>query len=87
MQSSAFTCPQGTESTNRAWSKAGHARYCEPLRNGKWEAWSEGHRQVEGEYKNGKESGTWRWYGADGRPYLEAIFENGTKVSERKISQ
>ena len=59
-------CPQGTEETNRGWSKAGYMRYCEPYKHGPWEAWSGGYLQIKGEYKHGKEHGTWEWYNPDG---------------------
>ena len=82
MREREFTCPEGTEATNRGWSKAGYMRYCEPEKNGKWEAWSEGYRQISGEYNKGKKHGAWHWYNRDGSIQKTVVYKNGIEVKE-----
>ena len=78
-----FTCPQGTEVTNRGWSKAGYMRYCEPEKSGPWEAWSEGYMHISGEYNKGKKHGTWHWYNRDGSVQNTITYENGVEVTSQ----
>lgn len=84
MKESAFDCPPGTAITIRGWSKAGYMRYCEPKKNGPWEAWSEGYRQIQGEYENGKENGTWCWFNRNGSIQNTVIYDSGNKLSEQR---
>jgi hypothetical protein len=83
MERSTLECSPGTEVTTRGWSEAGYLRYCEPKKNGPWEAWSNGYRQVQGEYRDGKEHGTWRWFNRDGSIQSTVVYDNGSKVSEQ----
>lgn len=83
MERSTLECSPGTEVTTRGWSEAGYLRYCEPKKNGPWEAWSNGYRQVQGEYRDGKEHGTWRWFNRDGSIQSTVVYNNGSKVSEQ----
>jgi hypothetical protein len=87
MERSTFECPAGTDVTTRGWSEAGYLRYCEPKKNGPWEAWSSGYRQVQGEYRNGKEHGTWRWFNRDGSIQSTIVYDNGSKVSEQRVGK
>jgi len=66
MNSTDFPCPPNTELTIHGWSKAGYMRYCEPNKNGMWEAWSEGYLHIRGEYIDGKKYGKWTWFNQDG---------------------
>ena len=84
METSTFPCPPGTEVTTRGWSEAGYMRYCEPKKDGPWEAWSEGYRHIQGEYKNGKEHGTWRWFNQDGTIQKTVIYDGGNIVSSER---
>jgi hypothetical protein len=82
MDDTSFTCPPGTDVTTRGWSKSGYMRYCEPKKNGPWEAWSEGYRHIQGEYKNGKEHGTWRWFSPNGTIEKTIVYDGGNIISE-----
>lgn len=82
MEKSTFTCEPNTDATTRAWSKAGNMRYCEPKKNGAWEAWSEGYRHIQGEYKNGKEHGAWRWFNPDGTISRTIVYDGGNVISD-----
>ena len=83
MSKEEFICPKGYEVTNRNWSKAGYMRYCEPNKNGEWEAWSNGRLQIKGEYKNNKQHGTWQYFNKKGEIEKAITFENGQKVEEK----
>ncbi|MES9902473.1 MAG: hypothetical protein ABW168_07300 [Sedimenticola sp.] len=80
MSQTELTCPEGYEVTNRGWSKAGYMRYCEPLKHGPWEAWSEGYLQIKGEYKHGKKHGTWQWFNRGGSIQKTITYNSGTEV-------
>lgn len=75
-------CPPNTEVTTRGWSKAGYMRYCEPKKNGPWEAWSEGYRQIQGAYRNGQKHGTWQWFNRDGSIQSTIEYRNGNAVEQ-----
>jgi len=82
MEGTSFVRPPDSEVTTRGWSKAGYMRYCEPKKNGQWEAWSEGYRHIQGEYKNGKEHGTWQWFNPDGTIYRTIVYDGGKVISD-----
>ncbi|MCK5455890.1 MAG: hypothetical protein KAI45_02110 [Melioribacteraceae bacterium] len=77
MDNSDFKCPPNTEITTRGWSKVGYMRYCEPKKNGPWEAWSEGYKNIQGEYYNGKKHGKWTWFNSDGSTQSTITYEYG----------
>ena len=87
MERSTFECPTGTEVTTRGWSEAGYLRYCEPKKNGPWETWASGYRNIKGEYKNGKEHGVGYWFNRDGTIQTTVVYDNGSKVSEQRTGQ
>jgi len=80
MNSSSFNCPAGTEVTHRGWSENGTLRYCEPVKNGPWEAWMSGYKQVEGSYLHGKKQGQWRWFNKAGEITNTITYNNGVEV-------
>lgn len=82
MMASELECPEGTAVTHRGWSKNGRMRYCEPVRNGPWEAWANGHRQIKGEYLAGQEHGTWYWFNPDGSVQQTIQYNAGKVVSQ-----
>ena len=73
--------------TYRGWGINGQERYCEPLKNGPWEAWEGGYKAIQGGYRNGKEHGTWTWYHKDGRTYRIIEYDNGIEVSNRIVEK
>lgn len=83
MEKNALACSPETEATTRGCSEAGYLRYCEPKKNGPWEAWANGYRQVQGEYRDGKEHGTWRWFNRDGSIQTTVVYDNGKKLSKQ----
>ncbi|QKK11180.1 MAG: hypothetical protein HND59_05765 [Pseudomonadota bacterium] len=84
MQKQAFNCPEGTEVTYRGWSENGRMRYCEPSKNGAWEAWMSGYKWVQGTYINGKEHGEWLWFNKDGSVSKRIIYVYGV---EQKVGE
>lgn len=80
MQSIELSCPPDSEVTTRGWSKAGYSRYCEPKKNGPWEAWSGGYLQIRGEYQNGFKNGTWQWFNRDGTVQSEIVYRGGEEI-------
>ena len=47
--------------------------------NGRYEKWNEDLLEVEGNYKNGKKDGLWRYYDDDGEVIRTKIFNGGLK--------
>jgi len=80
MKASPFQCPPGTEVTYRGWSENGNLRYCEPDKNGPWEAWMSGYKWVDGGYLNGKKHGQWRWFNEEGEVIKVVHYNHGQEV-------
>ena len=87
MSKTDLNCPPNTEATTRGWSKAGYMRYCEPKRNGVWEAWSEGYRHVLGEYKNGIKHGKWKSFDKNGTIKTITTYENGKEIDIKEVNK
>jgi hypothetical protein len=66
MKDSIFECPAGTEVRTEGWSKLGVSRTCSSPRHGRWEAWSDGYKRIDGIYQHGKKHGVWVFYNPDG---------------------
>jgi len=81
MKSEPFPCPEGTEEKTEGWSKLGVSRTCSEARHGKWEAWSEGYKQIDGYYDHGKKNGKWVWYRSDGSISKSVEYNQGDEVS------
>lgn len=80
-----FTCPEGTELKIERWSKLGYSRICTPLKHGKWEAWSEGYKNIDGNFINGEEDGIWVWYNKDGSVYKKIEYNQGKEISAKEL--
>lgn len=82
MMDTEFACEEGTEASVRPWSKGGKMRYCEPKKNGPWEAWSEGYIQIQGSFRYGEKDGEWRWFNSDGSVNRVMVYKNGNIISD-----
>lgn len=80
MHKEEFKCPDGTDITYRGWSEGGRQRYCEPVKNGPWEAWMSGYKWVEGSYKSGKKHGVWKWFDESGNVTKSIRYANGKEL-------
>jgi hypothetical protein len=81
MNAAPFECPPGMEPRTEGWGEAGYSRVCSSLKEGKWEAWENGRRQLTGSYHNGKPSGVWTSYNQDGSPFKVTEYRDGVEVS------
>ncbi len=86
MRTSEFACPEGTEEKLEFWGQSGNSRSCVSPIHGKWEAWSDGYKNVDGFYEKGQKHGTWFFYNPDGTVYLEIEYDMGVEVSSTKKS-
>lgn len=84
MNESVFECPPGREEKKERWSKLGYSRSCVEPKDGKWEAWSEGYKMIEGSYSNGKKSGRWIHYRADGSISNTVYYRDGVEISNAR---
>jgi hypothetical protein len=64
-------CPLGTTQRVEPWGEAGFLVACRKgeIMHGPWQGWEKGHLSVEGEFFEGKESGTCLIYTDDGKLY------------------
>lgn len=83
MEKSEFLCADGTEVVTRRWSKAGYERYCGSKKHGRWEAWSDGYKKINGEYIRGEKHGVWYWYNKDGSVSKTVSYDNGIEINAR----
>jgi hypothetical protein len=60
-----FMCPPPGLEEFVDWGKSGQARRC-VIKNGSFVA-SEGGQLISGQYKDGSQIGTWRWYNKEGK--------------------
>ena len=80
MSKNEFVCPDGTELRKDGWSKLGYSRTCVSLKHGKWEAWDNGYKNIDGYYNDGKKHGEWIWYRADGSVSTRITYMNGKEI-------
>jgi hypothetical protein len=86
MKISELQCPEGTELKTDGWSKSGYSRTCVNLKHGKWEAWDQGYKNIDGNYNRGKKDGKWIWYHPNGKKYRVIEYDNGIELSNVVIS-
>ena len=82
MKSSSFVCPEGLKEKTEDWSKLGTSRSCVKPKHGKWEAWDEGYKHIDGYYNNEKEHGVWVFYNSDGSIYKKIEYNQGKEVNK-----
>lgn len=61
-----LSCPPPSQAEFTPWGKTGSEHVCK-IKHGPFVAFENGYVHVRGQYDQGKESGVWRWYGADGK--------------------
>ena len=81
MKSGNFDCPEGMEEKTERWSKLGYSRSCVKPKHGKWEAWSEGYKHIDGFYNHGKKEGVWVFYNSDGSISKKVEYKEDREVS------
>lgn len=69
-------CPPPAVEKFEPWGQSGSQHVCE-LKEGPFVAFENGHVAIRGQYFNGKETGIWRWYRADGRVVKEVDYSHG----------
>lgn len=84
MKGGIFECPPDLEEKTERWSKLGYSRSCVKTKHGKWEAWSEGYKNIDGFYHNGKGHGNWVYYNPDGSVSKEITYKEGKDVQGAK---
>jgi len=80
-----FNCPPGLKEKTERWSKLGYSRSCVKPIDGKWEAWSEGYKHIDGFYMSGKKHGTWVFYNPNGSISKEIEYNLGKEVANKEI--
>jgi hypothetical protein len=65
-----ISCPSPAVSEFAPWGQSGSEHVCN-VRHGPFTTFENGHVQIRGQYDQGRESGVWRWYGADGKVVKE----------------
>ena len=78
-----LACPPPAVEQFEPWGQSGSAHICK-IRNGPFVAYENGYVHVRGQYANGKETGIWRWYGADGKVEKQIDYANASSVVDAK---
>ena len=86
MQSTDFECPAGTEARTDGWGKLGYSRTCVNLTNGKWEAWEDGYKNIDGYYEQGKKHGVWIFYQTDSSMSKKIQYSHGVELGVDEIT-
>jgi len=87
MKSADFECPVGMEARTDRWSRLGYSRTCVNPRHGRWEAWSDGYKHIDGYYEHGKKHGRWIFYNPDGSVSKEVEYDRDAEVSNPHIAR
>ena len=66
-------CPPPATEEFSPWGENGLEHICK-LKHGPFVTFEQGHVRLRGQYANGKEAGTWRWYGNDGKVEREETY-------------
>lgn len=82
MEAVPLACPEGTEPRTDGWGKAGYSRICIPPKDGLWEAWEDGYRQISGKYERGRQNGRWTFFNRDGSVSHTVEYQNGVEVND-----
>ena len=75
-----FKCPIDEEVKIKAWGKTGKSRSCSNL-NGKWEAWENGYKKIDGFYQSGLKNGVWKYYLEDGKVVKTIEYNLGININ------
>ena len=87
MKNSEFVCPEGTEEKWEYWSEGGNSRSCVSPKHGKWEAWNNGYKHIDGYHEYGKKHGKWLFYKSNGAVKFEIEYDRGIEVSNTRESR
>lgn len=84
MNAEGFRCPGQSAVNVENWGNDGYARFCtvDGLKQGDWEAWQDGFRNIEGRFAAGEEEGDWKVLDAEGRLLRTVTYHQG-KVVQR----
>lgn len=76
-------CPAGTVQAIEYWGKVGYSVSCRRngVKDGPWQAWEYGYLNIAGEYKDGKEHGTWLVHNKDGTTFRTIKYDAGKELS------
>ncbi|HEY7533368.1 MAG TPA: hypothetical protein VH681_11385 [Nitrospiraceae bacterium] len=57
-------------------------RFCRKgkVNEGPWTAWEDKYKNIDGEYKNGREHGIWVWWNKDGTKYRAFEYREGIEI-------
>ncbi len=57
-------------------------RFCKrgEVNDGPWTAWEAQHKNIDGEYKNGKQQGLWTWWNKDGSKHGVIEYQEGIEI-------
>lgn len=78
-----LSCPEGSSAEIERWGPVGENGWLQAckMKHGTFTAWHGEHKVVEGEYVNGREQGTWRYWSDNGALTKEIAYDNGKPIS------
>lgn len=80
-----FHCPVGTTDAIERWGKAGYMRFCQKgdLKHGPWMGWENQYKNIQGEYREGKEHGLWVVWSKDGSQFKTIEYRDGAEIRQQ----
>jgi hypothetical protein len=87
MNSTPFSCIDGSTPKIERWGFLGYSRYCEirNLKDGPWEAWEGQYRNIKGSFSQGFQHGEWIWFNKDGSQSQQAQYSLGKELSKVSV--
>ncbi len=82
-----LNCSEGSVVNIERWGKNGYSKSCIGATNGRWIAWENGYKNIEGEYLEGKENGKWIWFHKNGAVYREVTYDHGNETKNIIINE
>jgi hypothetical protein len=73
-----LSCPPPAQSEFAGWGKSGSEHVCK-IRHGPFVAFENGYVHIRGQYDQGKETGVWRWYSANGKVEKEINYSTSAQ--------
>ena len=70
-----LSCPAPAVEEFAAWGESGTEHICK-IKHGAFVVFENGYVHIRGQYDQGKEVGTWRWYGPDGKVEKEIKYSH-----------
>ena len=83
-----LNCPEGSQVQIDRWGGMGENGWLKACfkKHGTFTAWNGEVRRVEGEYVDGKENGTWKYWNQEGKLVRRITYKMGKEIKVEEIN-